>query len=72
MDSAPVEYNNAEASCWAHGYNTALEKTNAPQLLDALIKVIKERKKQDRLHRPIISHELEREISSLIKKATEN
>lgn len=37
MDDAPLELDNGGASNWANGYNSCLEKTNAKELLEALI-----------------------------------
>jgi hypothetical protein len=36
IDDAPLGCSNSEASYWTSGYNSALENTNAKELLEAL------------------------------------
>jgi len=36
---APLGLNNSESSAWTSGYNTALENTNAIELLEALMEL---------------------------------
>lgn len=36
LGHAPREYSHAESIAWAIGYNAALERTAAPELLEAL------------------------------------
>ena len=39
LDDAPLGLDNSESAFWAQGYNTALEETNAKELLEALIRL---------------------------------
>ena len=35
LGHAPIGYGNSEAQAWANGYNTAIERSAAPELLAA-------------------------------------
>jgi hypothetical protein len=41
ISDAPISLNGDDAQVWFNGYNTALEMTAAPELLEALIEVRK-------------------------------
>jgi hypothetical protein len=41
IEDAPISLNGDDSQIWCNGYNTALEKTAAPELLEALKEIIR-------------------------------